>query len=457
MENKRVTHTARLILRLWNCGLFAGVWILFYNDYMFDTYHVLGCVFSVACFLIVYTVLCDVYKAFRIASTSIGEIVFSHFISFASADLILYVECCLVYNRYVNIFPGVLTVVLQLLGTMGIVTAAKRYFMHHVDPQDTLLIYGETIPEEEALAFESRILDKYSHLFRFARTEKETVSRDELLRLMESCVTVIMYEVTPDRRADIEAHCLELKKNIYFTPNICDILDLGSEPKQLLDTPLMKYRYGYEEKGRAFVKRFFDIITSLFFLILFSPAMLVIAAAIKLEDGGPVFYRQRRYTRRGRRFDILKFRSMIVDAEKSGLQPSTDHDPRITRVGNVIRKLRLDELPQFINILKGDMSLVGPRPERIEHVRMYTEKLPEFSYRLQVKGGLTGYAQVFGKYNTSAHDKLLLDLMYIERQSLLLDLKLFLLTIRTVFQKESTEGFDSQESLQMQQDAQEDL
>ena len=169
MENKRVTHTARLILRIWNCGLFAVVWFLFYNAYMFDTYRVRGVIFSVVCFLAIYTILCDVYKAFRIASTSIGEIVLSHFISFATADLILYVECCLVYNKYVNILPGAWIVVLQLLGTMLVVTVAKRYFMHHVEPQNTLLVYGEITDEETAKAFAGRLLVKYSHLFRIDR------------------------------------------------------------------------------------------------------------------------------------------------------------------------------------------------------------------------------------------------------------------------------------------------
>jgi lipopolysaccharide/colanic/teichoic acid biosynthesis glycosyltransferase len=135
---------------------------------------------------------------------------------------------------------------------------------------------------------------------------------------------------------------------------------------------------------------------------------------------------------------------MIVDAEKNGVQPSTDRDPRITKVGEIIRKTRFDEVPQFINILKGDMSFVGPRPERVEHVDMYMQMIPQFRYRLAVKGGLTGYAQVFGKYNTTAEDKLMLDLMYIENQSTLLDFKIALLTIRTIFQKESTEGFDAE-------------
>ena len=453
MENKRVTHTARLILRVWNCGLFALVWFLFYNAHMFDTYRILGGVFSVACFLAIYTILCDVYKAFRIASTAIGEIVFSQFLSFAMSDFLLYVECCLVYNDYVNIFPGAACVCGQILGTIAIVMTGKHYFMNHVEPQATLLLYGGKATQKTARAFEERLMCKYQHLFRIRFREQEGISDSRLQRRISGCETVIMYEVAPDRRAMVEAMCLEKRKNIYFTPNIGDILDLGCETKQLLDTPLMKYKYRYEDPWRAFFKRFLDIVFALLCLALFAPFMLLVAAAIKIEDGGPVFYRQERYTSGGRRFYILKFRSMIVDAEKKGMIPSTEHDPRITRVGRFIRATRLDESPQFINILLGDMSFVGPRPERVEHVHMYTEQLPEFSYRMRVKGGLTGYAQVFGKYNTSAYDKLLLDLMYIEKQSLLLDLKLVLLTIRTIFQKESTEGFDARKSSQMQRTA----
>ena len=168
--------------------------------------------------------------------------------------------------------------------------------------------------------------------------------------------------------------------------------------------------------------------------------------AIKIEDHGPIFFKQKRCTKNGRVFEIIKFRSMIVNAEKMGVIPTTDGDSRITKVGNIIRKTRIDEIPQFINILKGDMSFVGPRPERVEHVEEYTRELPEFKYRMMVNGGLTGYAQIYGKYNTSAYDKLRLDLMYIENQSLLLDIKIILLTIRTIFQAESTEGFDKKRS-----------
>ena len=189
------------------------------------------------------------------------------------------------------------------------------------------------------------------------------------------------------------------------------------------------------------VKRFFDVLLSSFALLVLSPLFAVVALAIKLTDGGPVFYKQRRCTRDLREFDILKFRSMIVDAEKNGPQPAVDNDSRITKVGKIIRAMRIDELPQILNIIKGDMSIVGPRPERIEHVAKYSAEIPEFVCRYKVKGGLTGYAQVFGKYNTSAYNKLKMDLMYIQNYSLALDIKLIIMTVKILFKKESTEGF----------------
>jgi exopolysaccharide biosynthesis polyprenyl glycosylphosphotransferase len=217
----------------------------------------------------------------------------------------------------------------------------------------------------------------------------------------------------------------------------------------LFDTPLLLVRGRGLTVTQKVIKRALDILLSVIAMIVASPIMLLVALAIKCEDGGPVFYRQDRVTLNGKVFSILKFRSMIVNAEKDGKsQPATGRDPRITKVGNIIRATRIDELPQILNILKGDMSIVGPRPERVEHVEKYTQELPEFTYRLKVKGGLTGYAQIYGKYNTSAYDKLRLDLMYIENYSILLDIKLILLTIRIILKKESTEGFEKQEELE---------
>ena len=202
---------------------------------------------------------------------------------------------------------------------------------------------------------------------------------------------------------------------------------------------------------QRFVKRMFDLVLSLIAMISVAPLMLIIAVAIKIQDGGPVFYKQKRVTKDGKTFDILKFRSMMVNAESGGYNLSmraSGKDPRITKVGSFIRAIRVDELPQLLNILKGDMTIVGPRPERVENVEAYSADMPEWHFREKVKAGLTGYAQIYGKYNTSAYDKLRLDLMYIENYSLLLDLRLIFQTLRILFSKESTEGFDKAEELE---------
>ena len=162
--------------------------------------------------------------------------------------------------------------------------------------------------------------------------------------------------------------------------------------------------------------------------------MIISALAVKLYDRGPVFYKQKRLTLNGREFYVYKFRSMIVDAEKDGkARLASEEDDRITPVGKILRKFRVDEFPQLLNILKGNMSVVGPRPERPELTEEYKKEMPEFSFRLKVKAGLTGYAQVTGAYDTTPYDKLKMDLMYIENYSIRLDLQIILMTIKTMF------------------------
>ena len=248
-----------------------------------------------------------------------------------------------------------------------------------------------------------------------------------------------------EMRNKILKYCFEKSIRTYITPKISDIIVRSADDIHLFDTPLLlcrNYRLNFEQRV---IKRLMDIVISLVILTITSPIMLVTAIAIKAYDHGPAFFKQKRCTINGKVFEILKFRSMIVDAEKPGMViPAKDRDPRITPVGRFIRATRIDELPQLINVLKGEMSIVGPRPERVEHVEKYSKDIPEFSYRLKVKGGLTGYAQVLGKYNTTAYDKLKLDLMYIENYSIALDLKLLLMTIKIVFSKESTKGFEEE-------------
>ena len=449
MENKRITNTAKTLICIWNIGLFCIIWFLYYNKFTFNTYLLMGGTLSCIIFTIIYISFCNLYQAFRIASTSIPDTVFGQLISFGIADLILYVESCLIYNRYVNILPGVVIVLIQTLGTIIIVTKTKQYMLKHFVPKNTLLLYGDRTDKNEAVLFAQRLLQKYSHLFFVKDIEHDKISEERLIELLKLNDVVMLYEVSEESRGVFMKLCTENKKNLYFTPRIEDILCQGTSIKSLLDTPLLKYEYKYDYRGGYLGKRLFDIVISFIFTIITLPLMLIAALAIKLEDRGPVFFKQERCTKDGKIFEILKFRSMVVDAEKNGVTPCKSGDPRITKVGKVIRATRIDELPQLLNVLKGDMSFVGPRPERVEHVRQYTEDMPEFAYRMRVKGGLTGYAQIYGKYNTSAYDKLRLDLMYIENQSLFLDLKILMLTFKTIFQLESTEGFTEDKSAAM--------
>ena len=253
---------------------------------------------------------------------------------------------------------------------------------------------------------------------------------------------VVICDIPSQVRNVILKYCYQRSIRTYTTPKISDILIRSSESLHLFDTPLLLSRNHGLSFEQRIMKRGMDVVLSLAALFLLSPVFLITAVAIKLYDKGPVFYFQERCTKDGKVFRICKFRSMVEDAEKEGHSiPATDEDPRITPVGRIIRATRIDELPQILNILKGDMSIVGPRPERVEHVELYTRQIPEFRYRMKVKGGLTGYAQVYGKYNTSAYDKLKLDLMYIQNYSLMMDVGIIFKTVKVLFMKESTEGF----------------
>ena len=272
------------------------------------------------------------------------------------------------------------------------------------------------------------------------------VSASEPLSVLQKevadCDAMMLYGIEEQKRNDLIKFCYEKSIRIYVAPEVSDILLRGADRVHSFDTPFFLLRNSGLSFEQRIMKRAMDILISGAMLIVASPFMLLTALAIKLEDHGPALFKQERVTIGGKKFYIYKFRSMIVDAEKNGAQFSTKHDSRITKVGKFIRATRLDELPQLLNILKGDMSIVGPRPERQTYIDEFCEETPEFIYRLKVKAGLTGYAQIYGKYNTSPLDKLKLDLMYIESYSVLLDIRLIFLTLKIMFTKESTEGVE---------------
>ncbi len=305
-------------------------------------------------------------------------------------------------------------------------------------PHDMLLVYGNKRGIGLKIKMDSR-RDKYN-VSKLMSIDEGVEAVCQETRRHDA---VILTDIPAQIRNDILKYCYRYRIRTYVAPKLTDIMLRGAKNNTLFDTPLLMVKGTGLTPMQRIIKRAMDLVLCGIAMIPAAPVMLIIAAAIKIEDGGPVFYKQKRMTRGGREFEILKFRSMIVDAEKyAGAVLASEDDPRITKVGKVIRAARLDELPQLINILKGDMSIVGPRPERKCLADEISKEIPEFCYRLKVRGGLTGYAQIYGKYNTSAYDKLRLDMMYIENYSPLLDIRLIILTLRIIFSKDSTEGID---------------
>ena len=346
------------------------------------------------------------------------------------------------------IFSQVLSIVItnEIIFSVVWSTFASTIYHKMYPPHKTLMIYGSEMKSSIKMASSlEQKMKKRSDKYRIKEMVDVSVGLDTLKEMMRHYDAVLICDVKTEMRNKILKYCFEKSIRTYITPKISDIIVRSADDIHLFDTPLLLCRNCGLNFEQRVIKRLMDIVISLVILTITSPIMLVTAIAIKAYDHGPAFFKQKRCTINGKVFEILKFRSMIVDAEKPGMViPAKDRDPRITPVGRFIRATRIDELPQLINVLKGEMSIVGPRPERVEHVEKYSRDIPEFSYRLKVKGGLTGYAQVLGKYNTTAYDKLKLDLMYIENYSIALDLKLLLMTIKIVFSKESTEGFEEE-------------
>ncbi len=250
--------------------------------------------------------------------------------------------------------------------------------------------------------------------------------------------TVFAYDVPIERRTEILRMCYKYKVNVYYNPDIEDVMGMNATQYVLDDIYLINKNVKAMTIEQRVIKRLMDISLSLVMGIISAPIWLGAMIAIKIHDGGPILFKQERATINGTKFMVYKLRTMKVDAE---IRSAAKDDDRITKPGKILRKLRIDEIPQLLNVLKGDMSFVGPRPEMLKNVTSYTQDLPEFKYRLRMKAGLTGYAQIAGKYNTTPKDKLIMDMMYIEQFSILRDIQLILQTVIVLLKKDSTEGF----------------
>lgn len=302
-----------------------------------------------------------------------------------------------------------------------------------------LFIYGKA-DERHYQKSETSILKELqtnkSMVYRFISAETEQGQLEETILQYDR---VYVLDIPAERRNEFLKLCYKNKKPVYCISKLSDIMIQVGHTVKYEDKAFFcceKYRL---DRSEMIVKRAFDIAFSLIALVLLIPVFIVIAICIKLEDGGPVIYKQTRCTRANKEFKILKFRSMVMDAEPTGARLAEEHDARVTKVGTILRNTKLDELPQLVNILAGDMSVVGPRPERPELIQEIMKEVPEFEFRTYVKAGLTGYAQVQGNYNTLPLDKLKWDLMYINQYSFILDLKIILMTPFVIFMKNNRE------------------
>lgn len=422
-----------------SAAVFVLCWILYYSkayNTLTERYDFLICTF----YIVTVLLLGRVYNAYYVGYSRIVDIVYSQILTNIICVGILYLINCLAWLRFSNPLPLIGVCTIQF--TISLIWAKLAnilYFKLH-KPKKTAIIYRNI----EDL---NRIEEIRNFKTKFTVVKEIEYPSDDigtLLDQLENYEAIFVAGVNATPRNAIAKYCIE--KNIigFFVPHVGDIIMAGAQHIQAFSVPIVNVKRAKPSPEYLFIKRTFDILVSLFAIIVLSPFMLLTALSIKLYDHGPVLYKQIRLTKNGKSFKILKFRSMRTDAEKDGVaRLSTENDERITPIGHIIRVIRFDELPQLFNILKGDMTIVGPRPERPEIAAQYVEIMPAFALRLQVKAGLTGYAQVYGKYNTEPYDKLEMDLMYINKMSVVEDLKLIFATVRILFMKESTSGIVS--------------
>ena len=421
-------------------SVFAYVWYSYFAEgapVLHKPFFRRGNYTLIALYAMISVLFYRVYGATRIGYMRILESIFTQILSVLCINAFTYLQLCLIGRwRFLdNVCPIIGMTVVDVILVTAWSFLARFGYIRLYPPRNILVVYGEYNPKS--------IMDKMS-----ARADKYTIcgsvsvksGMEAVKQQIKECGNVILMDLPAETRNHLLKFCFRENIRCYTVPKISDIMLRQSEEIHLFDTGLLLFRNAGLSAEQQFIKRAFDIIFSSLFLVAVFPIMLVIAISVKACDGGPVFFTQDRLTRDGKVFKLYKFRSMYVSKPDAEYCMTRQNDSRITPVGKLIRNIHLDELPQIFNILKGDMSFVGPRPECPHLAQEYQQIIPEFDFRLKMKAGLTGYAQVYGKYNTTPLDKLKLDLIYIENYSFWLDLKIILLTVKVLFQKESTEG-----------------
>ena len=436
---KLLSLIASLIILCLQTGIFVFVWYHCYSE-SGSNYFVRGNYFIIAQYMLMIFFFYKIYGGFRIGFLRMFEVVYSQVLSVICVNAMTYFQLCLIgrWEFMTHLTPILVMTLVDIVVALVWAFFSRWVYVKLYPPRKLLLVYGPYSPDNLIKKMSARE-DKYEI------EEAISIERDieEIEEKISQYHNVILTDIPADLRNRLLKYCFKHNIRCYCVPKISDIMIMSSENIHLFDTSLLVFRNIGLTAEQRFAKRAFDLVLSLILSVLTAPLMLIIAACIKLYDGGPVFFAQDRLTKDGKVFKVIKFRSMRVQQENTEYTLTRKDDERVTPVGKVLRAIHFDELPQMYNILMGDMSFVGPRPECPKLAAEYCQIVPQFDYRLKVKAGLTGYAQVYGKYNTTPYDKLKLDLTYITKYSLLLDLKLIMLTVKILFQKENTEGIES--------------
>lgn len=399
-----------------------------------------------AIYLILLFFFTGTYGGLKIGYLKPLDLFFSQTFALLFVNVFTYFQWSLMNNNFLSPEYFVIATLVQLIFAAVWNNICSLFYRKVFPPRELLMVYGERSVEDITHKFESR-KDKYK-IVKYINIREGMEAIEE--EIEKKYGAVVLWDIPTEERNKLLKFCYSRSVRVYMMPKIPDVLIKGSDQLHLFDTPILLTREYALTVEQRIAKRLIDIICALILTVITSPIMLITAICIRCYDGGPVLYKQVRCTIGGKEFKIMKFRSMRVDAEKDGVaRLASRNDSRITPVGKFIRAVRIDELPQLFNILMGDMSFIGPRPERPEIIKQYVEEMPEFVFRMKVKAGLAGYAQVYGKYNTTPYDKLKLDLSYIENYSVWLDIKLMLLTLKILIKAESTEGVDSTQTTAM--------
>ena len=426
----------KLINLLCMVAAFAVSWFMYYDQLTAVRYYWKGDIAILAFFALLYCYFAKTYDAFLISHYGIFDIVSSQTLAILFSDCLAYIVLFFLAKRFINPLPLLLVFADQVSISIIWTCIAHKLYFKWFPAKKSIIIYDTRRGMKD-------LIEEYGLSKKF--DVRKTASVEECLNdlsVIDDMEVVFLSGVHSHDRNAILKYCLYVNKRVYMIPRIGDVIMSSATQVHILHLPILKVQRYRPNISYLFIKRLFDILSSLLGLILLSPVFLVTSIAIKAFDNGPVIYKQERLTKNGKRFMIHKFRSMKVDAEKDGVArlSSGDNDDRITPVGRFIRKCRIDELPQLIDVLAGNLSIVGPRPERPEIAEEYTKEIPEFKLRLQCKAGLTGFAQVYGKYNTSPYDKLQMDLMYIANPSFAEDIRICFATVKVLFTPDSTEG-----------------